>query len=66
MINVNKAKFMNIDKWLVAAVCALCVFGIICVGSALHVNLGEDASSYYSQMVFFRHGTGHNVYRGIF
>lgn len=53
MININKAKFMNIDKWLVAAVCALCVFGIICVGSALHVNLGEDASSYYSQMVFF-------------
>lgn len=44
---------MNIDKWLVAAVCALCVFGIICVGSALHVNLGEDASNYYSQMVFF-------------
>ena len=47
---------MNIDKWLVAAVCALCVFGIICVGSALHVNLGEDASSYYSQMVFFATG----------
>ena len=47
---------MNIDKWLVAAVCALCVFGIICVGSALHVNLGEDASNYYSQMVFFATG----------
>ena len=47
---------MNIDKWLVAAVCALCIFGIICVGSALHVNLGEDASNYYSQMVFFATG----------
>ena len=47
---------MNIDKWLVAAVCVLCVFGIICVGSALHVNLGEDASNYYSQMVFFATG----------
>ena len=47
---------MNIDKWLVAAVCALCVFGIICEGSALHVNLGEDASNYYSQMVFFATG----------
>lgn len=56
MISVSKAKFQNIDKWLIAAVCALSVFGIICIGSALHVNLGEDPSSYYSQMVFF--GTG--------
>lgn len=56
MISINKAKFQNLDKWLVAAVCALSVFGIICIGSALHVNLGEDPSNYYSQMVFFASG----------
>ena len=56
MISINKAKFQNLDKWLVAAVCVLSVFGIICIGSALHVNLGEDPSSYYSQMVFFASG----------
>ena len=56
MISVNKAKFQNLDKWLVAAVCVLSIFGIICIGSALHVNLGEDPSNYYSQMVFFATG----------
>lgn len=56
MISINKAKFQNLDKWLVAAVCILSIFGIICIGSALHVNLGEDPSSYYSQMVFFASG----------
>ena len=44
MISVSKAKIQNIDKWLIAAVCALTVFGIVCVGSALRINLGEDAS----------------------
>lgn len=56
MINLSRKKLQNLDHWLVAAVCILSVFGIICIGSALHVNLGEDASSYYSQMMFF--GTG--------
>ena len=56
MISFNKAKFQNLDKWLVAAVCVLSIFGIICIGSALHVNLGEDPSNYYSQMVFFATG----------
>ena len=56
MISVNKAKFQNLDKWLVAAVCVLSIFGIICIVSALHVNLGEDPSNYYSQMVFFATG----------
>ncbi|MEA4971656.1 MAG: FtsW/RodA/SpoVE family cell cycle protein [Candidatus Metalachnospira sp.] len=56
MINLNRKKLQNLDHWLIAAVCILSVFGIICIGSALHVNLGEDASSYYSQMMFF--GTG--------
>ena len=44
MISVSKAKIQNIDKWLIAAVCALTVFGIVCVGSALRINLGEDAT----------------------
>lgn len=56
MININKTKLRNLDKWLIAAVCVLTVFGIICIGSALHVNLGEDPSSYYSQMMFFASG----------
>ena len=56
MISVSKAKIQNIDKWLIAAVCALTVFGIVCVGSALRINLGEDASGYYSQMIFFASG----------
>ena len=56
MISVNKAKFQNLDHCLVAAVCLLSIFGIICIGSALHVNLGEDPSNYYSQMVFFATG----------
>ena len=56
MINFNRKKLRNLDHWLITAVCLLSVFGIICIGSALHVNLGEDASSYYSQMMFF--GTG--------
>ena len=56
MININKTKLRNLDKWLIAAVCVLTVFGIICIGSALHVNLGEDPSSYYSQMMFFVSG----------
>lgn len=56
MININRKKLQNLDRWLIAAVCILSIFGIICIGSALHINLGEDASSYYSQMMFF--GTG--------
>lgn len=42
----------NLDFWLIGAVCILSVFGIICIGSATHVNLGEDPSNYYSQMVW--------------
>lgn len=56
MINLSRKKLQNLDHWLIAAVCILSVFGIICIGSALHINLGEDASSYYSQMMFFATG----------
>jgi len=56
MININRKKLQNLDLWLVAAVSILSIFGIICIGSALHINLGEDASSYYSQMIFFATG----------
>lgn len=51
-----KRLLLNIDYWLVGAVCILSVFGIICIGSATHINLGEDASNYYSQMVWFAVG----------
>lgn len=56
MINLSRRKLQNLDHLLIAAVCILAIFGIICIGSALHVNLGEDASSYYSQMMFFATG----------
>ncbi|GFI61213.1 peptidoglycan glycosyltransferase MrdB [Clostridiales bacterium] len=57
MINIiNKKKLQGLDKWLILAVCGLTVFGIVCIGSALHINLGNDASSYHSQMIFFATG----------
>ena len=56
MINVSKARLKSLDKWLVAAVVVLSVFGIICIGSALHINLGKDTSRYHSQMMFFASG----------
>ena len=45
-------KFKNLDWWLICSVLALCIFGIICIGSATHINLGESRSTYYSQMVW--------------
>ncbi len=52
-IKINRKKIQSLDLWLIAAVCGLAVFGIICIGSALRVNQGEDPSGYYSQMMFF-------------
>jgi len=46
----------NLDWWLIFAVIAACVFGIIVIGSATHINLGESKSTYYSQMVWFTVG----------
>jgi len=54
---MNIKKFIRYaDWWLIGAVFVLCVFGIICIGSATHINLGESASNYYSQMVWFAVG----------
>ncbi len=49
----NKRKLAYFDFWLVAAVFALSIFGIICIGSATHINLGEDPSTFYSQILWF-------------
>lgn len=52
MISINRTKVQNLDKWLIAAVCVLTVFGIVCIGSALHINVESD-SRYMSQIMFF-------------
>ena len=46
----------NLDYSLVLAVCLLSIFGIICISSATHVNLGEDPGDFYMQIVFFAVG----------
>lgn len=51
-----KKTFSSLDFWLIGAVCILCVFGIVCIGSATHINLGESASTYYSQIIWFAIG----------
>ncbi len=48
----------NFDYWLVIAVCILSVFGIICIGSALHINLGKSPSDVIQQIIFFIIGIG--------
>ncbi len=48
-----KKQLSNLDYWLIAAVCILSVFGIICIGSATHINLGEDPSTFYKQIAWF-------------
>lgn len=55
MITVSRRKIANLDKWLIAAVCVLTIFGIRCIGSALRINIEMD-SRYYSQMAFFATG----------
>ena len=52
MISINRTKVQNLDKWLIAAVCVLTVFGIVCIGSALHINVESD-SRYMSQIMYF-------------
>ena len=51
MISINRTKVQNLDKWLIAAVCVLTIFGIVCIGSALHINVESD-SRYTSQIMF--------------
>lgn len=43
----------NLDWWLVGTVCLLALFGLVCIASATHVNLGESPSNVIKQGVFF-------------
>ena len=51
-MNIKK-QFSNLDFLLITAICILSIFGIICIGSATHINLGEDPSNFYKQIVWF-------------
>lgn len=51
-----KKQLSNLDYWLIAAVCVLSIFGIVCIGSATHINLGEDPGNFYKQMAWFAIG----------
>ena len=48
-----KRIFSSLDYWLIVFVFALCVFGIVCIGSATHINLGESSSVYNTQIMWF-------------
>lgn len=50
---LNRRRLANFDYWLFIAVCALSIFGIICIGSATHINLGESPSTFYMQIIWF-------------
>lgn len=52
----TKKLFYNLDYWLIVPVFILSIFGIICIGSATHINLGESPATYYSQMLWFAIG----------
>lgn len=54
-MNVKK-QLLKLDYWLIIAVCILSIFGIVCIGSATHINLGESPSNFYSQMIWFAIG----------
>ena len=49
---MNLKKIKNLDWYLICAVILLCIIGIISIGSATHINLGESTSTYYSQMLW--------------
>ena len=48
----------NLDRWLIFAVCILSIFGIICIGSATHINLGESPKEFIKQILWFAIGLG--------
>ncbi len=51
---MNLKKYLqNLDYWLIGAVCLLTLFGLVCIASATHVNLGESSSNVVKQGVFF-------------
>lgn len=49
----TKKWFQNLDWYLIGAICILCAFGIVCIASAKHFNLGKGASEVYKQILFF-------------
>lgn len=53
-----KKHIASLDYWIIIAVCILSIFGIICIGSATHINLGESMSTFYSQIAWFIIGIG--------
>lgn len=53
-----KKKLSGIDYWLLAAVCVISIFGIICICSATQVNLGRSMGTFISQIVWFVVGLG--------
>ena len=48
-----KRVFSSLDYWLIGSVIILCIFGIISIGSATHINLGESSSVYNTQIMWF-------------
>lgn len=48
-----KKWFQNLDYYLIGAICILAVFGIVCIASATHFNLGKEATEVYKQIAFF-------------
>ena len=63
---ITKRKLAYFDYWLFGAVCVLCIFGIICIGSATHINLGEDTSTFFSQIIWFAMGICIMIFVGFF
>lgn len=55
---MNLKKILSFyDFWLFGAVIALSVFGVVAIGSAMHINQGEGTSTFYSQIVWVITGT---------
>lgn len=53
-----KKYLQNFDWYLVGAIFVLAMFGLVCIASATHVNLGESPSNVIKQGVFFLIGVG--------
>ena len=58
MYYLLKKIFQNMDYWLIGAVCLLAAFGMVCIASATHVNLGEGYDMVLKQFLFFASGIG--------
>ena len=53
-----KKYIQNLDYWLLGAVFILTLFGLVCIASATHINLGESPANVIKQGVFFLIGVG--------